>query len=458
MRGKLHLSILTWIIACINACIGILIFNAPDLYREYGLFFFLVSLLNVLLLMIYFRHAFLFQLRLIFLSAVGIFAGIVKLINPDLVFSPVGLQVQTFQIGVMMFGLTSVALLGAAIGFNMIRSPIPSYCEPPLFKNWSSKIIFYISVPFIIWIGILSAASYGPPIWDGVYASDGAEGQLLGNLQSMGIIFLTLAFISAKRLKENRYRLLSLFLIGYLLIWGILIRGGRLEFLSGLLTIFIATQVSEGKSPVISFKKYLYLAGAAVLMEVFGYLRATLASTPAETMFEMYQRFYESGLIFAGTLSGIASTFANVLHMIRYEVVDFQYGLPYLEYILRSPPQFLYPDRPRDLSSIFEIYSYASMGGFFELAEAYLNFGVVGVFLVPFFLSWLIAYIYKQSIRGHNFSFFLLLGLISVFPRGAWYQSFAYYKSLLTGALIFLIYLAAISTYRVIMRSSTEAQ
>ena len=452
------IKFLTWTIAIFNAIFGILLFYIPEAYNDFGLFFFLFSLLNVLLLVIYFRYSFLFQLRLLFLSAVGVFAGVVKSINPDLVFSPVGLEVQTFQIGVMMFGLTSVALLGAAIGFNMVRSPASSNCETTLFKNWSSKAIFFISVPFIIWIGILSATSYGPPIWDGVYGSDQAEGQLLGNLQSMGIIFLTLAFISAKRLKDNKYRLLSLFLIGYLLIWGILIRGGRLEFLSGLLTIFIASQVSEGKSPAIHFKNYLYLAGAAVLMEVFGYLRATLASTPAETMFEMYQRFYESGLIFAGTLSGIASTFANVLHMIRYEVIDFQYGLPYLEYILRSPPQFLYPDRPPDLSSIFDIYGYASMGGFFELAEAYLNFGLIGVFLVPFFLSWLIAYIYKQSIRGYNFYFFLLLGLMSVFPRGAWYQSFAYYKSLLTGTLIFLIYLAAISTYRVIKRLSIKAQ
>jgi hypothetical protein len=181
-------------------------------------------------------------------------------------------------------------------------------------------------------------------------------------------------------------------------------------------------------------------------MEFWGYLRAIWTSADTETMLEGYIRMFETGVFFAGTISGISSAFANVVDMIETNVINYKFGVPYLEYFLRTPPEFLYPDRPKDLSSIFEDYGYISIGGFFEIAEAYLNFGLIGVFIIPFAISYLIAKMYKKAISGSLFYYIQLLAFLSVFMRGAWYQTFAYYKACITGLIVYLSMVILINT------------
>ena len=95
---------------------------------------------------------------------------------------------------------------------------------------------------------------------------------------------------------------------------------------------------------------------------------------------------------------------------------------------------------PQDLAWIFVNNGLTSGGGFFELAEAYLNFGVIGVLVVPFIISFLFGYklfIYnKYSLLGSM----LLFGLLSSFLRGIFYQSFALYKSVITGFIIIMFF------------------
>lgn len=430
----------TWAIVFINACLGIFIYFDPQIYEEFGTFLFLISLTSTLLLVIYFKDIFLYQLRILFLVVIGLIAGFVKLINPDLAFSPVGVEVQTMRISAMMFGLTSVALLGSSIGLAWTRSSCQIIYPSVIFNNWEPKILFYLGAPIILLIGYLSAISYGPSVFDSVYMSSEGEGQLLGNLQSIGIIILAMNFFSAHRIHKNKYLFLAIFLGGYFLVWGILIRGARLEFLSGLLTIFIAGQVVRGKSCAVNLRFYIFLLSLAVGAESYGYLRSTMAIETSESFAHGYQRMYDSGVLFFGTMSGIATSFANTLDLVDVGRIKLQFGGPYWDYILRAPPHFLYPDRPLDLSSIFENYGYASIGGFFEIAEAYLSFGLIGSFLIPFLISLIFGGIYTRALKGSKFYFFLLLGLLSVFPRGAWYQSFAYFKALVTAAILYLIY------------------
>ena len=427
---------------CLNALIGLIIFYNLGLYLQYKYIIFLLALCNIVFLLNFFKKIFLYQLRLIFLALVGIFPAFVKLLDPQNVFSPIGLDIQTLNISTKMLGLTSLALLGCFVGFNLVKINFHKISNGINFPIRQYVKIMFISMILILLIGYLSANSYGPAIWNSVYASDEAKGQLLGNLQSMGVIFLTITCVLTFKRSSINYLTLTIFLALYLLVWGILIRGGRLEFLSGLLTLVIGVQASVGRIFSISKFGYVLLIGGAVLMELFGYIRGTLSTQVTETALEMYLRLYDQGILFAGTLSGIATTFANVLHMVENGVVNYQLGVPYLEYIMRTPPEFLFPGRPEDLSAIFEKYNYASLGGFFELAEAYLSFGIFGIFFVPLIISWVIGTIYKKALNGNLFFFFLLIGITSVFLRGAWYQTFAYYKSLITGALIWVFYVS----------------
>ncbi len=437
----MFLFIATWSIVFINACLGIFIYFEPQIYEEFGIFFFLISLTSTLLIVIYFKDIFLYQLRILFLVVIGLVAGFVKLINPDLAFSPVGVEVQNMRISAMMFGLTSLALLGSSIGLAWTRSSCQKTYPSVIFNNWEPKLLFYLGTPFILLIGYLSAISYGPSVFESVYmSSQEGKGQLLGNLQSIGVIILGINFLSAYRINKNKYLFLAIFLGGYLLVWGIMIRGARLEFLSGLLTIFIAGHVVRGKSCAVNSRFYIFLLLLAIGAEFYGYLRSTMSIETSESFIEGYQRIYDSGILFFGTISGIATSFANILDMVDVGQIELQFGGSYWDYILRVPPYFLYPDRPLDLALIFENYGYESIGGVFEIAEAYFNFGLIGSFFIPFFISLIFGGIYTRALKGGKFYFFLLLGLLSVFPRGAWYQTFAYFKALLTAAILFLIY------------------
>ena len=427
-----------WVFGFINAIFGIVLFYDTSYFAHFKTFLLIFSFVTLLIFVNYFSYSFIFQLRLIFLSTIGYYAGIVKFIDPNLVFASFGISIQTFDIGVKMYGMTSISLMGSAIGFNMIRirSKSRKFIANSVKIQW--PIIFYLSGIFVAIVSYLSAKSYGNTIWEAAYASGSGEGQLLGNLQSLGAILLGINVLAAIKLNLSRYLLLSFIISIYFLFFGIFLRGGRLEFLSGLLVLYIGVPAAFGNIRAVKYYSYLVLIILAIFMEFWGHLRAVWSSAETETMLEGYLRMFDTGVFFAGTISGISSAFANVVDMIEKNVISYRFGVPYLEYFLRTPPEFLYPDRPKDLSSIFEDYGYISIGGFFEIAEAYLSFGLLGVFMIPLLISYLLAKIYSKAITGSLFFYIQLLAFLSVFMRGAWYQTFAYYKAFITGLIIYM--------------------
>lgn len=437
------------LIAILLGLLGLITWSWPEIYKRFGVFLFISSVASVMQMTHWVRNNFIIQLRIIFLASIGFYAGFTKLIGADVGFSDFGLQLHTFEIGVKMFAATLMALSGIQLMIFNINFE---------YVNKKNNLIEKISKPecilpywitlFAMWlVAYFSALSYGPPVWEVVYASDESAGQLLGNLQSMGVILLGLNYWFALKLNRRHLWIFSFASYFYLLVWGILIRGGRLEFLSGLLVLFVAGKIIRGLNRGYELKSYIYLLIAAVFMEYLGYLRFALAGVDVETMLDGIFRMLNEGVFFLGTISGIASSYANVLHMVDNNVIYFQWGLPYLEYILRTPPEFIYENRPKDLSSIFDNYGYVSIGGFFELAECYLNFGLIGVWLIPGLIT-LGFYKVQECARGGSYlNYVLFLALLSVFMRGAWYQTFAYYKSLVAGfviygAMLFLLFLS----------------
>lgn len=442
-----------WPLTTANAIFGIILFYYPKIFLDIAGALLFSSVIGLILGVKYLRFDFIAQLRLLFMAAIGYYAAIAKYINPEMLFMDFGGGIQTLEIGVKMYALTSIAILGSLVGFAIAKQRQRQVQRALLTYRIHAPSLFWVTFFLIILVGFLSAKSYGPAIWISSYASGDAEGQLLGNLQSTGVILLGLNLFAALKLRRKFNYIAFGFAAFYFLIWGILIRGGRLEFLSGVLVIFVALPLLHGRIRTVPMKFYIYLLLFAILMEYVGYLRYALVDGFSETLLEGYIRMFDSGVFFLGTISGIASAYANVLHMIEAEVVNLKFGLPYIEYLLRTPPEFLYPGRPRDLSSIFEQYGYISIGGFFELAEAYLSFGIVGVFLIPLFISWLFSRIHFKAAQGSLLNYVLILGIISVFMRGAWYQTFAYYKSIVTA---FIIYIMVILICRIFEKNASH--
>jgi len=437
---------------------GIFFYLWPDAFRQSGGLVLIASIAFLVVFVKYMQFDFILQLRLIFLMTIGISAAIAKLISPEMVLIDFGRGIQSYDTMITMYALSMIGVASSMIGYIAARNthqPIrkTTLTELRISKDYS---LYVMSLILIIVIGFLSGRSYGPPVWVAVYASGEGEGQLLGNLQSIGVIFLGINYLIACKINKRKIWILSFCAFFYFLVIGILIRGGRLEFLSGILAIYVCRRVVVGAPVDMHLKNYLWLILAAFFMEYIGYLRYALAGVDAETFTAGFLRMYDNGILFLGTISGIGSAFANVIDMIQNRIIDYRYGLHYLEYFLRTPPEFMYPGRPEDLSSIFEKHGYVSIGGFFELSEEYLNFGLFGVIVIPGLITYFFKKVSDKALSGSFFYYILLLAIVSVFMRGAWYQTFAYYKAIVTGIIIYFLILIYRGTILKPLRSKNK--
>jgi hypothetical protein len=432
----------------VNAVLGARLFFDPGIFSASPVLIFSMGFLAASGTVFFFRRNIVYQSRIVLLVVIGYYAGLIKTIDPDAAFSPLGTDIQTLDIGVKMFGLTSIALFGAAIGLlaggrELVR-PSSSGWEGLRFPYPAWQALFYFATAIVIVAGILSARSYGPSVFEAVYATEGAgQGQLLGNLQSLGVICLVIASVAGLHLRGRWVRPFLAALVVYFLGWGIFIRGGRLEVLAGILALVAALPAATGKVARLRWYHYVGVVLLAIFMEAWGSLRTTLSvdhidSETGDSILLGYQALQEVGVYHAGTISAIGSTFANTLDMVDTHVIPYAHGGTYFDYLLRSPPEFLYPGRPTDLAWIFEEYGYKAAGGFFELAEAYLNFGILGCLIIPFCISYVLATFYRKALHGGFFPFVLFVSMLSVFFRGAWYQTFAFYKAILTGMILYV--------------------
>jgi len=131
---------------------------------------------------------------------------------------------------------------------------------------------------------------------------------------------------------------------------------------------------------------------------------------------------------------------------------DLLLGKTYIEYLQMLPPAFLGFPRPPDRAWDMEINGLLmQQGGFYEVVEAYWNFGMIGAFLVPYSITLGMAFILNRCYvtKNHRIfycSAFLVIGMNA--PRGVWYQTFSYVR-LLT-VLLFIFF--ALLLYKLLAR------
>ena len=106
-----------------------------------------------------------------------------------------------------------------------------------------------------------------------------------------------------------------------------------------------------------------------------------------------------------------------------------------------TPPKILYPYRPKSLAWLSsDLYGGGGAGGGFnEMAESYLNFGVLGSLIVPAIISFAISFFLRQFIvnRYNIIRSLIFISLLAVFFRGILYQSFAFYKTFITSVILY---------------------
>ncbi len=435
-----------------NAIVSILcIVLASDL----GIIYYFISISLFFIILIHNKNNIIFFIRNLILGAVGYLAYTAKLIDPSALYSYHLHSSQTYEIAWLMFLLTNIALVGSEVGFAVGKKIKVTKKSFP--KVIESKTLFYITSIFLIISALIffkTLAGFGE------YGQEKYVAAAIGNLNSIiNILFFILIFLYYKSknfIKKDPIRkntMIFLFIFVYIYIE--LLHGVRLSALNGMIGVYVLYRVYTNQSLTLKIKYIVPILILYALLQFIGKIRSGYDRIGSVTISNLFfSPSSESGMaLYQGTINDIAATFSGTIMLLQKNLVDFQYGKTYFEFLLRTPPAFIYPDRPEGFALKFEKLGFTSGGGFFELAEAYLNFGALGAFIVPFSISLIISYAYKQFTTNmyslkHSILFF---SIIASYIRGLMYQNFVLYKSILTGFIIYLslyVIYSIIKTYR----------
>jgi hypothetical protein len=404
----------------------------------------LFSISLFLFLCFLFKYNIFFFARTFILGLIGYFPILIKILyGRDFLFSSYEPSTQGLDIVLIMYLTTSFALLSNSMGIVLGTSKIISINNASLFTGYW-KIGYYLSIPIVIITAYLFTKSFGESILvSGYGSSELKQDASFGSINSFGISALYIIFIAGLKGYVEKWKIFFCILFFYFVVYAQLLHGGRQDAMTPIFGLFVIAGIVNQKEIKLNLKYAPILFFVYLFFEAWGLLRANIKDFSFSFFIELLpSMFNNTDVIRFGTVSPISTTFANTVWLIENKYINYSYGFSYFEYLLRTPPEFLYPNRPIDYAWIFDKYDLKTGGGFFELAEVYMNFGIIGALFIPGFISYLMAKTYYYAINRQSlFSYCLLFSFLSIFLRGSWYQTFAFYRAFLVGIFLYSIIL-----------------
>ena len=244
-------------------------------------------------------------------------------------------------------------------------------------------------------------------------------------------------------IKDKRAdRLLNLCLIGYSLP---ILTGSRCDYVVGLLTILVLKisrtkffknlmQSTKGNATIFltifisSFTSYLL----AIFLKFISIYRASnygfFESIKRINLLIIEREGYK--VINLDTITHVLGSFYSFGYKVLEQGQNYLYGKSYIEYFFRLIPSSLRQGIPLKYQLEWQtdiLGNSVTAGGNLEIAEAFFNFGLLGVIFISLLTTLLIIYIAKRSIK--NLSFMILFFTISFESfRYIWYGYFALFK------------------------------
>ena len=229
-----------------------------------------------------------------------------------------------------------------------------------------------------------------------------------------------------------------------------LLRGMRIDSITCVFGLYVIYFLSKNKHPIFE-KRHIVLAFLLIVsLEVWAVLRSGLVNNEFNVMTSLEHilkgisasNAHDAKTYHGGTISPISNTMTNIIYLIDMDKMDYYYGKTILEFLPRTPPAFIYPDRPKDYAWIFTEYNMIAGGGFYELAEAYMNFGLLGAFIFPLLLTFFISASYWRVFYSQSiFNYFIFFSFLASWFRGNWYQIFAFYKNFVTAMILYFVFI-----------------
>lgn len=434
-------------------------FNLESAIDGAHVFSALVTSIQLLYSFLLTRDNLFFLIRVLLIASVGLYAFSIKMYGLDWSFSVYEFRTQTFDIAFEMYALTVLAIgptvAGLVFGERAAERKLFSnhLCRSKIFERVEKDFFTLAAIVSVLIFSSLIVSSSSGTIFEVAYGlgSEGDTGVGVSS-QIISVSIAVLAFFLFKmkdepgRLDKQIYFFAIVACVCYGFIWAQLVRGLRQDVVMGLAAIFFVYCVFNEDAIHLKAKYVIFALIGITLLEFLGLIRNGInlyfTNSGSVSLMDVIQlglgnAAVQEKVVYSGTLGPISTTFANVVYGFENGLLDHVYGASYLDYWMRIPPEFLYPDRPKDYATIFASIGLQSGGGLFELAEAYVNFGILGVFAVPFLVSFILSYVLSAALHTKRlFWVFLATALVSVWIRGTWYQNFAYFKVLILCCLL----------------------
>lgn len=267
----------------------------------------------------------------------------------------------------------------------------------------------------------------------------------IGTLNVFMFFFLCLYYITIniKLSKFTPRKIISFFVI--LSLFNLALRGIRQDPFGLLITLFLLNYLYEYKK-FNNINKHFLVMKLLILFWIFSVFTGAVRNdfslnvfTILISFFNLFFKFNDGYLIFN---LDTASMVIGTLNVIPYKLSETGYllGQSYLDWLPRTLPSILHSNRPLSLAYEMKYNStWFGWGGIHEVAESYYNFGLLGVVILPFFISYLLKSLGKSFIKSYSLYTAIPVVWLIMMPRYIWYQTFALYKSTLT--IILLIYI-----------------
>lgn len=418
-----------------------------------------ISLAALMFLCLHERRNLLFLARTFILGAIGYFPIVVKMWRgPDALFSAYEPSTQAFEITVIMYVAASFALLSSHVGFDFARrhrptsSSLPS--DAPASSYW--KLAALLGVCMAVFSSVMFVRGYGESVLSAGYGAErGGKGLPFGSVGILGSMGMFALYVAGLKGQVPHWKLLVAAVGALFIIYSQLLMGVRQDAMSTLFGLVILYGVVQGRELQLRVSYLPVMAVGYIFFEVWGFAREALADgVPISSFITLTFAAVGSGeAVKLGTISPIATTFSNTVFLVQQGVIEHSLGRSYWEWLLRIPPEALYPDRPKDYALMFEDLGLMSGGGFFELAEVYMNFGLLGALVIPGIISYVLGRVFYFVLRQQTMlSYFVLFAFLAVFLRGTWYQTFAFFRAEMVCLIAYFVCVALVQFLKLIGR------
>lgn len=375
----------------------------------------------------------------------------------EVLVAPFGVDYQTAENTRLLVTAGVFSLCGSLMGWHvaLLKFKCQGYLGFTLSERYRRRMRV-VGIFMAVGFGLLYVWKAGGIVGGGKTYADEQQGfdlafGVFNIFQYIGISLLLLAGVRNGYIRTG-YLLLAI----ATLILGVLV-GSRADYLPQAFLLFMVIynrQVVEALCGRQYIRMIKWTAWALVLV-VAGYFAASFIALwrigidPIVALSELLgsergsliQDVFGHEMLFLETGNMMLGSLYSAIVQVGDGITGYLFGESYFNYLLVAPPAFFGLPRPLGLEWKTDINGEVmTLGGIFEVAEAYWNFGLIGCLFVSFIISYVFGWLLSHGLKYNNY-FYMVWYLVYGFMgfRAIWYQNFSYFRIMTIMVVIYVI-------------------